>query len=234
MKVLMIDVGAANLLVMASGHEGFHKVPSEEGLTAAVMIKKVLEATKGWQYEAVTIGYPGGVVNGKPVREPMNLGVGWVGFNYDKAFKVPVRFINAAAMQALASYDKGRMLFLHLDVSVGATIVVDDVLVPLEIGRLCLPNGKRFTKRLGNNCRKKHGPEKWTRSVHSAVQMLRDVFTPDDIVFSGRNAKNLAILPSNSRIEDAQRAFLGATRLWAGADMLAEAFGTSWRITKRK
>ncbi len=234
MKVLMIDVGIAHLMVMASGHEGFHKVPSEPGLTAADMVIKVIEATKTWDYEAVTIGYPGVDLNGKPVQEPQDMGAGWVSFNYDKAFKVPVKFINEAAMHALASYEKGRMLFLNLDIHVGATIVVDDVLVPLEIGGLYLPNGKRFRSRLSNEYRKEHGLEKWESYVHAVVEMLRDVFAPDDIVFSGRNAKNIGTLPAKSRIADPQRAFLGATRLWKGADMLAEAFGSSWRITVRK
>src|SRR4051812_9231857 len=110
MKVLMIDVGGTSVKMMAAGHEGFRKFPSGDKLTATQMVKGVLEATKDWEYEAVSLGFPGLVVDGKPARNPLNLGGGWVGFDYKKAFKCPVNIINDASMQALASYEGGRML----------------------------------------------------------------------------------------------------------------------------
>ena len=234
MKVLMIDVGGTNVKLMASGHEGFRKVASGRSLTASQMARKVLAATKDWEYEAVTIGYPGLVADGKPVREPLNLGGGWLKFNFKKAFKAPVRFINDAAMQALASYETGRMLFLGFGTSTGATVVVDDVIVPLEVGLLCLPDGKRFIDRLTDERRQARGRKKWVKSANEAIEILRDVFKPDEIVLGGGNAKDIEPLPPACRRQHNQTAFLGATRLWHGADMLAEPHGTSWRIKHKK
>jgi len=234
MKVLMIDVGGTNVKLMAAGHEGFRKVPSGPNLTAAQMVRGVLRATKDWQYDAVTIGFPGLVADGKPVQEPLNLGGGWLKYNYKKAFKAPVRFINDAAMQALASYKDGRMLFLGFGTSVGAALVVDDVIVPLELGHLCLPDGRLFMERLTDEARQRRGKKKWLRSVHAAIEMLRDAFSPDDIVLGGGNSKDIDPLPPGCRQKDNQEAFRGATRMWGGADMLVESHGTSWRITRRK
>lgn len=234
MKVLMIDVGGTNVKMMASGHEGFRKVPSGDKLTAAQMAREVKKVTQDWQYDAVTIGFPGLVADGKPIRDPLNLGGGWVKFDYKKAFKVPVRFINDAAMQALANYKEGRLLFLGFGTSTGCAIVVDNVIVPLEVGMLCLPDGKRFTERLTDEKRQKNGRKKWLRSVYPAIEMLRDVFIPDDIVLGGGNSDEIEPLPEGCRRKDNQSAFLGATRLWKGADMLAEPHGTSWHITYKK
>ncbi len=234
MKVLMIDVGGTNVKLMASGHEGFRKVPSGPKLTPAAMVKGVLAALEEWQYEAVTIGFPGLVADGKPVREPLNLGGGWLKYDFKKAFKAPVRFINDAAMQALANYQEGRMLFFGLGTSTGCAIVVDDVVVPLEVGGLHLPTGKQFMDRLTDDHRTEHGRKKWLKSVYPAIEILRNAFTPDDIVIGGGNAKDVDPLPPGCRIRDNQAAFLGATRLWPGADMLAESHGTSWRITRKK
>jgi polyphosphate glucokinase len=234
MKVLMIDVGGTNVKLMASGHEGFRKVPSGKELTAARMVKEVLAALEDWKYEAVTIGFPGLVADGKPVREPLNLGGGWLKYDFKKAFKAPVRFINDAAMQALANYKEGRMLFLGLGTSTGCAMVVDDVVIPLEIGMLRLPDGKAFMEKLTDEARQEQGRKKWLRSVYPAIEMLREVFTPDDIVIGGGNAKDVDPLPEGCRVRDNQAAFLGATRLWSGADILAEPYGTSWRIIRDK
>lgn len=233
MKVLMIDVGGTNVKLMASGHEGFRKVPSGPKMTAATMAKEVLAAIDDWQYEAVTIGYPGLVADGKPVREPWNVGGGWLRYDFKKAFKAPVRFINDAAMQALANYHEGRMLFLGFGTSTGCALVVDDVVVPLEVGSLRLKNGKRFMDCLTDEARTRLGKKRWLHFVYPAIEMLQDVFTPDDIVIGGGNASDVDPLPKGCRIRDNQDAFLGATRLWKGADLLAEPHGTSWRIVRR-
>lgn len=230
----MIDVGGTNVKLMASGHEGFRKVPSGPELTAAKMVREVKKALEDWKYEAVTIGFPGLVAEGKPAREPLNLGGGWLKFDFKKAFKAPVRFINDAAMQALANYHEGRMLFLGLGTSTGCAVVVDDVIVPMEVGTLCLPNGKMFMERLTDEARQRQGKKKWLKSVYPAIENLRNVFSPDDIVLGGGNAKDVDPLPPGCRIRDNQAAFLGATRMWPGADMLAEPYGSSWRITRSK
>ena len=234
MKVLMIDVGGTHVKLMASGHEGYRKIPSGPKLSAATMVRKVKEALEGWDYEAVTIGFPGVVSNGKLVHEPYNLGGGWLKHDFKKSLKAPVRFINDAAMQALANYEKGRMLFLGLGTSTGCAIVVDDVVVPMEVGRLRLSSGRQFLEELNKEALKRRGRKKWLASVHEAVNILQDLFTPDDTVLGGGNSKEVDPLPKGCRQRHNQTAFLGALRLWPGADMYAESYGSSWRIVQRK
>src|SRR5882757_9446520 len=221
MKILMIDVGGTNVKLMASGHEGRRKVPSGRKLTADDMVKEVLNATKDWEYEVIAMGYPGHVVDGKPSDEPGNLGGGWVGYDYEAAFKRPVRIINDAAMQALASYREGRMLFLGFGTSVGATVIVDDVIVPLEIGFLRLKSGKRFIDRLTAEALKIEGKRKWLKAVDEAIEIMRDLTRPTDIVLGGGNAKEIKPLPAGCRRKDNQVAFVGAKRLWDCNDLIA-------------
>lgn len=230
-KVLMIDVGGTNAKLMASKHEGFRKIPSGRKFTPKQLVKGVQEIASDWEYDVVTIGFPGLIVDGMPAREPLNLGGGWLKFDYKKAFKAPVRFINDAAMQALAGYQGGRLLFLGFGTSTGGAIVVDDVVVPFEPGKLCLPDGKPFMERLTDEHRQERGRRKWLRSACSAIEMLVDVFAADDVLLGGGNAKDIDPLPPKCRRQDNQHAFRGALRLWEGADMYAQAFGSSWRIT---
>ena len=232
MKILMIDVGGTNVKLMASGHEGRRKVPSGPKLTAEDMIKEVLNATKDWEYEAVSLGYPGHVVDGRPTTEPGNLGNGWVAFDYESAFKRPVRIINDAAMQALASYREGRMLFLGFGTSIGATEIVDDVIVPLEIGRLRLKCGACFMEQLTAKALVADGKRKWVKAVTEAVEIMRDLTRPNDIVLGGGNAKRIDPLPPGCRRKDNQVAFVGAKRMWEGADLIATSYGSSWRISR--
>lgn len=232
MKVLMLDIGGTNVKLMASGHEGFRKVPSGPELTAARMAREVKAALMDWSYDAVTIGFPGLVADGRPVREPLNLGGGWLRYDYEKAFKAPVRFINDAAMQALAHYESGRLLFLGFGTSTGCALVADDVIVPLEVGCLRLPNGRRFMDCLTDDVREKVGRGRWLKNAYPAIEMLREVFTPDVTVLGGGNAKDIDPLPEGCMVRDNQEAFTGACRLWpgTGTGMLAEAHGSSWRI----
>jgi predicted NBD/HSP70 family sugar kinase len=233
MKVLMIDVGGTNVKLMASGHEGFRKFPSGRSLTAAKMVKGVLAATEDWEYEAVSLGYPGLVREGCIVRNPLNLGGGWVDFDFDKAFKRPVRIINDAAMQALATYDAGRLLFLGLGTSVGATFIADDTVVPLEIGMMPLSKSEAFMDRLSKEALDTLGKRRWQKSVARGVALLRDIFWPDHFQLGGGNAKYIDPLPDGCERGDNQDAFRGAIRLWPGGDMLAEVQTTTWRITRR-
>ncbi len=232
MKVLMIDVGGTNVKLMASGHEGFRKFPSGRGLTAAKMVKGVLAATEDWEFEAISLGFPGLVREGRIARNPLNLGGGWMDFDFDKAFKRPVRVINDASMQALARYEAGRMLFVGLGTSVGAALVADDCVVPLEIGIMRLSKSEGFMDRLSKEALNTLGKARWQKSVTRALALLRDVFWPDHIALGGGNAKHLEPLPEGCERGDNQDAFRGALRLWPDADMLAEAQTTTWRITR--
>lgn len=233
MKVLMIDVGGTNVKLMASGHEGFRKIPSGRTLTAAKMVKAVLSATADWKYEVISLGFPGLVRDGKIARNPLNLAGGWLDFDFEKAFKKPVRIINDAAMQALANYESGRLLFVGLGTSVGATIIADDTVVPLEIGSMPLSKSEAFMDRLSDAAMSSGGKRRWQKSVNRAVELLRDIFWPDHFKLGGGNAKHIDPLPPGCERGDNQDAFRGALRLWPGADMIAETQTTTLRITRR-
>lgn len=234
MKILMIDVGGTNVKLMATGRRTVVKIPSGRKMTAARMIKEVLKATEQWDFQAITIGYPGVVRNGQPVSEPPNVGGGWLRMDFEKAFEMPVRFINDASLQALAAHKTGRMLYLGFGTSVGATLVVDDVIVPLEVGSLCLPDGKRFGKHLSDKAFQKRGARRWKRTALVGIELLREVFKPDHIMLGGGNSDEIRPLPPDCSQQDNRAAFRGAVRLWPGADMLAEPYGASWRITRKK
>jgi predicted NBD/HSP70 family sugar kinase len=230
-KVLMIDVGGTNVKLMASGHEGYRKFPSGRSLTAAKMVKGVLTATEDWEYEAITLGFPGLVREGRITRNPLNLGGGWVDYDF-KTLKKPVRIINDASMQALARYEEGRMLFVGLGTSVGAALIADDTIVPLEIGIMRLSKSEGFMDRLSKEALNTLGKARWQRAVNRAIAVLRDVFWPDHIALGGGNAKYLDPLPEGCDRGDNQDAFRGALRLWPGTDMLAEPLVTTWRIKR--
>lgn len=232
MKVLMIDVGGTNVKLMASGHEGFRRFSSGRGMTAAKMVEGVLAETADWDYEVISLGFPGLVRDGKIARDPLNLAGGWMKYDFEKAFGKPVRIVNDAAMQALASYESGRLLFLGLGTSVGATLIADDVVVPLEIGIIPLSKSEVFLDRLSKKALDSHGKRRWQKAVNRAVCLLRDIFWPDHFNLGGGNAKHLDPIPEGCVAGSNQDAFRGALRLWPGADMLAETQATTLRIVR--
>jgi len=220
MKILVIDVGGTNVKMLASGQDAPRKFPSGPEMTPLQMVGGVLTATKDWEYEAISIGFPGPVLCGQSMTEPVNLGPGWMGFDFEAAFHLPVKVINDAAMQALGSYQGGKMLFLGLGTGLGAAVILNGVLEPMEIGRFHYKRhtlehyvGKRGLKRLGR--------KKWQRHVEEVVERLIAVLKPDDVVIGGGNAKKLKPLPPGTRLGDNANAFLGGFRLWhEGADGL--------------
>ena len=137
LKILVIDVGGTHVKVLATGYKKLVEIPSGPKMTAKKMVAAVRQATAGWKYDAVSIGYPGPVIHGHPVSEPHNLGGGGVGFDYQKAFGRPVKIINDAAMQALGSYQGGKMLFLGLGTGLGSTMIVAGIVEPMECLRSC-------------------------------------------------------------------------------------------------
>jgi polyphosphate glucokinase len=231
-KVLMIDVGGTSVKLMASGHEGYRKFESKRRMTAAEMVKGVLEHTKGWSYDVISIGFPGLVRDGKVARNPLNLGGGWEGFDFKGAFKRPVRLINDAAMQALANYEEGRLLFVGLGTSVGACLIADDVIVPLEVGLLRLSKSEAFMDRLGKDALAE-SKTRWQKAVARALALLRDVFWPDHTVIGGGNSKYLEPVPEHCECVGNQEGFRGALRLWEGADLHAVPYSTTWRIERK-
>jgi polyphosphate glucokinase len=216
MNVLVIDVGGNNVKILATGQDEPRKFPSGPTMTAEQMVQGVLQAAEGWDFDAVTIGFPGPVRQGRPATEPVNLGPGWVGFDFEAAFHRPVKFINDAAMQALGSYEGGKMLFLGLGTGLGNTMVVNGVVVPMELGHL--PYRKHtFEDYVGNRGLLRLGKKRWRAFVADVVARLRAALLPDYIVLGGGNVKKLKDLPEGTRPGSNDNAFRGGFRLWEGA-----------------
>jgi polyphosphate glucokinase len=214
MKILVIDIGGSHVKVLATGHKTVVKIPSGPDLTPREMVRRVRSAVKGWTFDAVSIGYPGAVLHGKPVSEPRNLGGGWVGFRFQKAFGRPVRVINDAAMQALGSYRGGRMLFLGLGTGLGSALIIDGVLEPMELAHLPYEKGRTYEEYVGNAGLKRLGKKKWRRHVADVITRLKTALEADDVVVGGGNAKLLRSLPRGVRRGANANAFLGGYRLW--------------------
>jgi polyphosphate glucokinase len=217
MRVLVIDVGGTNVKVSMTGRKEPLKIPSGPEMNAARMAAEVKKATGGWKYEAVSIGYPGPVVNGKPAREPHNLGAGWVRFDYKKAFKKPVRVINDAAMQALGSYQGGRMLFLGLGTGLGSAFVADGTVDPLELAHLPYRNNRTYEDYLGVRGYKRLGRKRWQKHVERVVELLRFGLQADYVMLGGGNTKKLKRLPPGVRLGTNAHAVLGGIRIWDSA-----------------
>jgi polyphosphate glucokinase len=212
-KVLSVDVGGTNVKILASGEKEPRRFPSGPKLTPKEMVAGVKKLAQGWKYDAVSIGYPGLVVHGRPVAEPRNLGQGWVGFDYKAAFGKPVKVINDAAMQALGSYKGGKMLFLGLGTGLGSTVIADGVVEPMELAHLPYRKGT-YEDYVGLRGLEKRGKKKWRRHVENVVEKLAQALEPDDVVIGGGNAKKLKALPPHSRLGNNSNAFLGGFRLW--------------------
>jgi polyphosphate glucokinase len=213
-KILVIDVGGSNVKLLATGRRTPIKVPSGPDLTPRQMVDEVREATAGWRYDAITIGYPGPVSRNRPAKEPVNLGPGWTRFNYQRAFDCPVRMINDAAMQALGSYAGRTMLFLGLGTGMGNTLVVDGVVVPMEMGHLPYIDGKTYEDVIGEAGLRRLGKRKWRRHVHRIVELLMAATNADYVVLGGGNVRFMDELPPNTRRGNNANAFRGGFRLW--------------------
>jgi polyphosphate glucokinase len=214
MKVLVIDIGGTSIKVLATGRRTLVKIPSGPRMTPKQMVKLVLNAVEGWDYSAVSIGYPGPVRNGRPTKEPVHLGRGWMSFDFKKAFGRPVKVINDAAMQAVGSYKGGRMLFLGLGTGLGTTLIVDGVVAPMELAHLPYRKGRTYEEYVGKEALDRQGKKKWSRSVADVTALLRAALEADDVVIGGGNAKHLDRLPAGTRAGGNGRAFTGGYRLW--------------------
>lgn len=214
MKILVVDIGGNNVKLLASGYKTVRKVKSGPDLTPARMVAGVKQAVADWNFDVVTIGYPGSVRDGKPALEPMNLGTGWVRYNYRRAFGKPVRIINDAAMQALGSYNGGRMLFLGLGTGLGGALILEGLVQPLEIAHLSYKGGLTYEDFLGKRGQSRMGKKRWRKMVEEITDALYNAFQVDEIVLGGGNAKQLKELPPNCRLGDNSNAFAGGFRLW--------------------
>jgi predicted NBD/HSP70 family sugar kinase len=221
-NILVIDVGGTHIKVLATGRKEPVKIPSGPKMTANKMVKAVREATKDWNYSVVSIGYPGPVIHGRPLTEPNNLGGGWVGFDFRKAFGRPVKIVNDAAMQALGIYRGGRMLFLGLGTGLGSAMIVDGVLAPMEVAHLPYKRGRTYEDYLGIRGLERLGKKKWRRHVAYVAEELKNVLEAEYVVLGGGNAKQLKTVPPGCRLGDNSAAFAGGYRLWDEAEEKAK------------
>ena len=213
-KVLVIDVGGTNIKMLATGQKEPRKIPSGPTMTAGKMVRVVKECVRDWKFERVSLGYPGPIINGHALREPHNLGGGWMRFDFNKAFGCPVKILNDAAMQALGSYKGGRMLFLGLGTGLGSAMIVDGILEPMELAHLTYKNGKTYEDYLGLRGLERLGKKKWREHVAKVTKKLRAALGADYVVLGGGNSKKLKKLPAGARLGSNENAFLGGFRMW--------------------
>src|SRR5215831_2087476 len=213
MKVLAIDIGGTHVKILATGQREPREFVSGSTMTPQKMVAGVKALARDWKYDAVSIGYPGAVVHGRPVAEPHNLGRGWVGFDYASAFRHPVRIINDAAMQALGSYEGGKMLFLGFGTGLGTAMIVDGIVEPMELAHLPYKKAT-YEDYVGLRGLLKFGKKKWRGYVADVVARLSAALEPDDIVLGGGNAMKLKKLPPGCRMGNNANAFIGGYRLW--------------------
>ena len=213
LKILVVDVGGTHVKIMSTGQKSPRKFVSGPSMTAQEMVSGVLKATEGLKYDAVSIGYPGPVLRGKPVAEPHNLGPGWVGFDFAAAFGRPIKLINDAAMQALGSYKGGKMLFLGLGTGLGSALIVDGIVEPMELGHLPYRKGT-YEDYVGIRGLQRMGRKKWRDHVQDVVVRLVAALEPDDVVLGGGNVHKLIEVPPGCRVGKNTNAFRGGFRLW--------------------
>lgn len=210
---MAIDIGGTNVKILLSGESTPRKFPSGSNLTPRQMVSGVKKVAQGWKYDAISIGYPGPTLRGQPINEPPNLGKGWVGFDFKAAFGCPVRLMNDAAMQALGSYKKGKMLFLGLGTGLGSALVVNGLVEPMELGHLPYKK-KTYEDYVGLRGLEKYGKKKWRKLVKEVVECLIAALQPDDVVLGGGNTKKLKKLPRRCRAGENANAFIGGFRMW--------------------
>jgi polyphosphate glucokinase len=221
-KILVIDIGGTHVKLGLSGSLRRPKLPSGPKLTPQMLVQSVSEAVARWSFDAISIGYPGPVRDGKPVEDPRNLGPGWVRFDFVKAFGKPVRLVNDAAMQALGSYRGGRMLFLGLGTGLGSALVTKGVLEPLELAHLPYRHGKSYEDYLGKRGLERLGKERWRLHVERVLRMLQAALLVDYVSLGGGNVKKLGRAPRGTRLTSNAHAIVGGIRLWDTPDRRRE------------
>jgi polyphosphate glucokinase len=211
--VLAVDVGGSHVKALTSDQQERRRFNSGPSLTAKDMVSGVLDAVADWVWDVVSVGIPAPVRHGKVVAEPVNLGGGWVGFDYEAAFGKPTQIVNDAAMQAVGSYQGGRMLFLGFGTGLGSTMIVNGEVEPLELGHLPFRK-KTFEDYVGERGLEKLGKKKWRKAVFEVVEQLSAAMEPDEVVLGGGAVDELDELPKGCRRGENENAFLGGFRLW--------------------
>ena len=215
-RILAVDIGGSHVKVLLSTGGERRRFPSGPNLTAQQMVEGVLDATKDWDYDVVSVGVPTPVTGGKIVQDPVNLGEGWAGFDFEQAFGKPTKVVNDAAMQALGSYEGGKMLFLGLGTGLGTALIDGQAVEPLEVQHLPFRKAT-FEDYVGERGRERLGNKKWRKAVAETVELLSKALESEYVVLGGGNAKRLKELPPNTRLGANENAFVGAFRLWDDA-----------------
>ncbi|MGA9366361.1 MAG: ROK family protein [Steroidobacteraceae bacterium] len=215
-RILVIDVGGSHIKFRMGPRGPIRKFVSGADMTAADMAREVRKLSRKLPYQAVSIGYPGLVLRGRIAAEPFNLGHGWVGYDFEKALGRPVRVINDATMQALGSYEGGRMLFLGLGTGLGATLILDGTVEPMEIGHMPFKRDQTFEDYVGERGRERLGNKKWRKAAAEVITRLKEVLEADYVVLGGGNAVRLKELPAATRLGDNLNAFKGGLCMWRG------------------
>jgi polyphosphate glucokinase len=213
-KVLAIDVGGTHVKILATGKRQRRRIDSGSDLTAQKMVEGIRPLAEDWEYDVVSIGYPGPVLHNRPVLEPHNLGKGWCGFDFEGAFGCPVKVVNDALMQAVGSYEGGRMLFLGLGTGLGSALIADNVAQPMELAHLPYKKKRTFEDYVGLAGMKRLGKKKWRQEVANVVERLSAALQPDYVVLGGGNVDKLDKLPPLCRRGDNANAFKGGFRIW--------------------
>jgi hypothetical protein len=217
--ILAVDIGGTKVKILATGQTEPRKAPTGRDFTPARLVETVRGLAQGWDYEAISIGLPALVGPQGPRSEPGNLAPGWVGFDFAAAFGLPVKMVNDAAMQALGSYEGGRMLFLGLGTGLGSALITGHVIVPLELGRLAYDGERTLGEVLGRRGLERSGKGAWRKAVSRVATTLMQAFLADYVVIGGGNAKNVKEPPPGARLGHNLTAFRGGFRLWSVEDV---------------
>jgi polyphosphate glucokinase len=232
-SVLVIDVGGTSVKILASGQTESRSFRSGPALTPRRMVSGVKKLAADWTYDVVSIGYPGPVLGGRPSAEPVNLGRGWIAFDFAQAFSRPAKVMNDAAMQALGSYQGGKMLFLGLGTGLGSALIANGVVKPMELGHLPYKKGT-YEDYVGRAGLERDGKKRWRHHVADVVERLMAALRPDDTVIGGGNVRNLDALPPRCRAGENANAFRGGFRLWAKGNVVPPDLPTGHARSKRK
>jgi polyphosphate glucokinase len=233
-RILVVDVGGSHVKFRIGPDGEVDRFDSGPGMTGKQMVDAVTAKVDKSQYDAVSIGYPGLVFDSRIAADPHNLGPGWVGFDFKKAFGKPVRVINDATMQAIGSYQGGRMLFLGLGTGLGGTLILDGTIEPMELGHMPYKKGRTYEDYVGERGRLRLGTGKWRKVVRDVVDQLAQVLEVDYVVIGGGNAKRLKTLADNQRLGDNDNAFVGGLRLWESPGYPLRVEVKSRRAARRK
>ncbi len=213
-RILVLDVGGTHVKFELSGQRQRREFKSGPQMSARRMVSEVKRLTKDWHYDVISIGYPGFVLRGRVVADPHNLGSGWAGFDFQKAFGRPVKLVNDAVMQAVGSYDGGRMLFLGLGTGLGSAMIIDGVIEPMELAHLPYRKGKTFEHFAGAAGLQRLGKQKWRKHVLDIIGRLTAALEPEYVVLGGGNAGKVGKLPQGVRLGNNDNAIRGGFKLW--------------------